>query len=110
MLAQFYPPIIGGEERHVQDLSAALVERGHQVSVATLWHPGQQRLALEAGVRVHRIRGAFQRLDWLFREPVRRHAPPFPDPRAVWELWRILRLEQPDVVHGHNWLSYSFLP
>ncbi len=37
MLAQFYPPIIGGEERLVQDLSAELAQRGHDAAVATLW-------------------------------------------------------------------------
>jgi Glycosyltransferase Family 4 len=40
MLTQFYPPIIGGEERHVRNLSATLAELGHKVTVATLWVPG----------------------------------------------------------------------
>src|SRR5258708_8655454 len=39
MLAQFYPPIIGGEERHVRDLSIELAPRGHQVPVPTLCQP-----------------------------------------------------------------------
>ena len=35
MLAQFYPPDIGGEERHVRNLSLALAARGHHVDVLT---------------------------------------------------------------------------
>ena len=38
-LSQFYPPVIGGEERHVRNLGAALAQRGHHVSVGTLMHP-----------------------------------------------------------------------
>ena len=36
MLAQFYPPVIGGEERHVRNLSVELASRGHEVHVACL--------------------------------------------------------------------------
>ena len=36
MLAQFYPPMIGGEERHVRNLSVELASRGHEVHVACL--------------------------------------------------------------------------
>ena len=32
MLAQNYAPIVGGEERMVEDLSVELVRRGHEVS------------------------------------------------------------------------------
>ena len=35
MLAQFYPPDIGGEERHVRNLAIALSARGHYVEVLT---------------------------------------------------------------------------
>ena len=45
MLAQFYAPIIGGEERVVQDLSQELASRGHSVAVTTLWHAGQPLMA-----------------------------------------------------------------
>ena len=110
MLAQFYPPTVGGEERHVADLSAALVERGHQVAVATLWHAGLPEFETERGVRVYRIRGTAQRAEHLFSESGRRHAPPFPDPELVLALRRIVGIERPEVVHGHNWLVRSFLP
>jgi len=57
MLAQFYAPIIGGEERMTQSLATALHERGHDVAVATLRHPGLAAYEERDGVRVHRLGG-----------------------------------------------------
>lgn len=110
MLSQFYPPTVGGEERHVHDLSVELAARGHAVSVATLWHAGDSRFTDDHGVRVHRICGLVQRARGLFTESGRRHAPPFPDPNLVWSLRRVIAMEQPEIVHAHNWLVHSFLP
>ncbi len=39
MLAQTYSPVVGGEERLVEDLSRQLAGRGHEVAVATLRQP-----------------------------------------------------------------------
>src|SRR5215217_1744647 len=80
MLTQFYPPYIGGEERHVRNLSASLAARGHSVAVATLGNSDLPDFELDQDVRVYRIRGTLQRAEWLFSESGRRHAPPFPDP------------------------------
>jgi glycosyltransferase involved in cell wall biosynthesis len=43
------------------------------------------------------------------RQP-RPWAPPVPDPEATLALERILAVERPDLVHGHDWLARSFLP
>jgi glycosyltransferase involved in cell wall biosynthesis len=112
LLSQFYPPIVGGEERHVRNLGAALAQRGHAVSVATQWTPLARGEVVDSdgGVRVHRIRGSLQRMSGLFTESDRRHAPPFPDPELVTGLRRIMVEEQPDIVHAHNWIMASFLP
>ncbi len=110
MLTQFYHPIIGGEERMVQDLSVELVRRGHEVAVATLWHEGLEEHEIERDVQIFRIRSTTQRAAWLYREAQRRHAPPWPDPEATWALRRVFDQVQPEVVHAHNWLMYSFLP
>ncbi len=83
MLSQFYPPIIGGEERHVRTLSAELHARGHEVAVATLWHDDLPEFEVESGVRIYRIRGLFQRIPGIYSERERPHAPPLPDPEAV---------------------------
>jgi glycosyltransferase involved in cell wall biosynthesis len=110
LLSQFYPPIIGGEQQHVRNLGAALAQRGHQVSVATLWYPGASEVEQDGDVRVYRLRGTMQRAASLFTDPERRHAPPFPDPELVMGLKRVLRRETPAIVHAHNWMLHSFLP
>lgn len=110
MLAQFYPPTIGGEERHVADLSAALAARGHQVSVATLWHEGYERFEVKSGVRIHRIRGTMQRVEAIFSYKDRQFAPPFTDPEAMLALRRIILEERPDIIHAHNWIVHSITP
>ena len=78
MLAQFYPPIIGGEERTVHDMSVYLAAQGHEVAVATLAHPGLPEYELRRGVHVHRLPGTSQRGSSLFTDAYRRHAPPAP--------------------------------
>ena len=110
MLTQFYPPYIGGEERHVRSLSAQLISRGHEVAVATMAHPDLPPFEDEQGVRVYRLRGTMQRAEWLFSERARRHVPPFPDPELVAALRRVIRRERPQIVHAHNWMFRSFLP
>lgn len=134
MLAQFYPPIIGGEERHVRNLSVALAAQGHDVSVATLWHEGissrstandahatpgdgvgdqkgrMPEVEIDEGVHVYRIRASMQRISALFSEQERPHAAPFPDPEVLLALRRIVQCVRPHVVHAHNWMVYSFLP
>jgi glycosyltransferase involved in cell wall biosynthesis len=110
MLSQFFPPVIGGEERHVITLSEALVDRGHEVSVASLPHPNRNAVVESRGVTVRSIKSTMQRCGGLFSERERQHAPPFPDPELVGRLAQIVRQTRPDVIHGHNWLSRSFLP
>ena len=107
LLAQFFPPDIGGEERHVFNLANTLAERGHQVAVATQRMadvPDQETLA--SGVQVHRFATAAMRLPGVYSTG-RIHHPPLPDPRGVRELARIIRQERPQVVHAHNWIVNS---
>ena len=110
MLAQNYAPIIGGEERHVQDLSIELVKRGHDVAVATLHVPGAAEFELDHGVRVYRIKSSMQRIPGLYSRAERSHAPPFPDPEVMLALRHLILSEQPQIVHAHNWMLHSFLP
>jgi glycosyltransferase involved in cell wall biosynthesis len=110
MLSQFYPPIIGGEERHVRNLGTLLATRGHQVAVATIWHKGLPEFEEDQGVRVYRIHGTVQRMAGLFSDAGHMHAPPFPDPELTWMIKSVIRRERPEIVHAHNWLVHSFLP
>lgn len=115
MLTQFYPPVLGGLERHVKDLSEALAARGHEVAVITLrqggWGEEMPPYEEVQGVRLYRIRGTVSRAEkLLFVDERRSYAPPFPDPELALAIRRILAQEQPDIVHAHNWLSFSYLP
>jgi glycosyltransferase involved in cell wall biosynthesis len=107
LLAQFFPPDIGGEERHVFNLANTLAGRGHQVAVATQRMAGvPDRETLASGVRVHRFATAAMRLPALYSTS-RTHHPPLPDPLGVRALARIVRRERPHVVHAHNWIANS---
>ncbi len=110
MLTDFYRPLLGGQERHVENLAIELANRGHEVAVATLWHEGLERFEYDRGVRVYRIQGTVQRAAGLFRQTGRRFAPPAPDPETLWALRRIIQREQPQIVHAHSWIVHSFLP
>ncbi|HEU5105436.1 MAG TPA: glycosyltransferase family 4 protein [Solirubrobacterales bacterium] len=110
MLAQSFAPIVGGEERVVEDLSRELVARGHDVSIATLQQPGEATPGEVAGARVHTLRSTSYRITSSHQDTERRHAPPAPDPETVIDLQRVLRRERPQLVHAHNWIVHSYLP
>src|SRR3954454_2724072 len=110
MLAQSIAPIVGGEERVVEDLSRELVARGHDVSIATLQQPGNVTPTEVAGARVHTLRSTSYRITHTHQDTERRHAPPAPDPETVIDLQRVLRRERPQIVHAHNWMVHSYLP
>ncbi len=109
MVSQFYPPIMGGVERYIQDLALSLVQRGQRVSVVTLRHTGLPEFEEQDGVSVYRIRGTMQRMTVLFTTE-RQHAPPFPDPEITLGLRRVLAAVRPQIVHAHDWMVRSFLP
>jgi glycosyltransferase involved in cell wall biosynthesis len=109
LLAQFFPPDIGGEERHVFNLANTLADRGHTVAVATQRLDGvPDRETLASGVRVYRFATVAMRLPGVYSSS-RTHHPPVPDPFGVRELAKIVRDERPDVVHAHNWIINSAL-
>lgn len=110
MIADFYAPFVGGVEVLVRNLSTELACRGHRVAVATTWVEGLSRFEVDGDVRVHRIHTTPVRARWLLRNAGRPWAPPIPDPAASLGLWRVVRRERPEVVHGHDWLARSFIP
>ena len=110
MLAQWYPPIIGGEELHVRNLSVELALRGHEVTVATLAQPGLAETESHDGVEVIRLHSSAQRLEGLFPNRNRQSAAPIPDPELVIGLERVVRRVRPEVMHAHNWIVHSALP
>lgn len=110
LLAQFVPPVLGGEERHVWTLARSLAARGHEVTLLG-FAPGHEEPGenVSEGVRVVRVRTAASHLPMLYSDPARPHALPLPDPLVS----RAIRLElsrgRYEVVHAHNWIVNSAL-
>ncbi len=109
MLSEFYSPLIGGTERHVQTLSRELVRRGHQVAVATLQTGNSPSFEDDEGVRVHRLTGWSRTLTRFYQDQSRQYHPPMPDPGVMAGLRRVIALERPDIVHARRWMLYSFV-
>lgn len=109
-LSDFYRPVIGGLERHVETLSRELVRLGHTVTVVTLQTGDLPAEEMLDGVHVVRIRGWSGRLTALHVDAARPFHPTAPDPGAVAALRQLVKRERPDVVHNHSWLQYSYFP
>ena len=110
MLAQFYPPVIGGEERHVRNLSRELAAQGHDVHVATMTGAGGDAEPIaDQGVTIHRVRGTGEHVSALYRVADRPLALPIPDPITTWDISRVVHEVDPDVVHAHNWIVHSYI-
>jgi glycosyltransferase involved in cell wall biosynthesis len=109
MVTDFYSPFVGGAEIAVRNLTHALAERGHTTSIATIRTDGLPEREDDGPVRIHRIRCTTQRAKLLYNQS-RPWAPPIPDPEAMIALQRLVALERPNIVHGHDWLARSVLP
>jgi glycosyltransferase involved in cell wall biosynthesis len=109
-LTDFYRPVIGGLERHVETLSSEIIRLGHSITVVTLQPGGCPDEETIDGVRVIRIRSMTQRLIPVYADAGRPFHPTVPDPGAVAALRRIIRSERPAFVHSHSWLQYSYFP
>ena len=109
-LAQFLPPVAGGEERHVWNLARALAARGHEVTLLGLAAGAQGPGETTAdGVRLIRVRSSAFRLASLYSDTSRPHSLPIPDPAVSRVIGRLLASTRFDVVHAHNWIVNSAL-
>lgn len=108
---EHFPPFIGGAHRWSDLISSGLAARGHEVAVATTWHGGLPQVERHGPhhVPVHRVRQLRTAVPWLVRDRRQRHAPPFPDPVSVYQLRRLVRRLEPQVVLAHGWLAYSMV-
>lgn len=107
LLAQFYPPTIGGEERHVRNLALSLAAR-HEVVVVTQGERADHEQ--RDGISVYTVRPTVSALPFLYSNPGRVLSPPVADPATSAALYRIMRTERPDVLHAHNWIVNSATP
>lgn len=109
-LTDLYRPAVGGLENHVETISRAFIRLGHRVSLITVGAgtlPGIEDLE---GVRVYRIHGWSGALSRLHDDPDRPFPPTVPDPGLTRAIREILGREQPDVIHSHGWIRYSYAP
>ena len=71
LAAQFFPPDIGGEERHVFNLANILADRGHDVVVATQRIAGSlDEEVLPSGVQVRRFATMAMSMPMMIRSPL----------------------------------------
>jgi glycosyltransferase involved in cell wall biosynthesis len=110
MLSDFYFPIITGTQIQNLLLSKELIRRGHKVDVCTTGYGYLPEFNVERKVKVFRIRGLFQRIPLLFKDPKMRYHPPVKDPIITKKLKKIIEMEKPDIIHAHGWIMYSALP
>lgn len=108
-LAQFLPPVPGGEERHVWNLSRALAARGHEVTLLGFAADEEPGTTQADEMRVVRVRTSASRLPMLYSDRSRPHALPLPDPAVSRAIRRELATGRFDVVHAHNWIVNSAL-
>ena len=110
MMSEAYPPTIDGVSLHVQSLSKQLSERGHRVSVCTIRQRGSLSYEEEDNIKIHRLKGIFQRIPGLYQDRAEKGHPPVRDWLISRELSRLLSREKPDIIHAHGWILYSVLP
>lgn len=116
MIAGVFPPLVGGIQTHVSQLSRKLVERGVEVHVLTRHLPGLVKDEDLHGIRVHRVGngnarrgvraasylfGALQKLRELGPSIDLIHAHELLQPAAVAMLGRMLS-GKPLVINPHN--------
>lgn len=99
MLSWEYPPkVIGGLARAVADLSQALVEEGHEVSVVTGDWPESGQSEYVQGVRVYRVNQFFPK-PMGFLDEVH-----FVNYHMVQKGAELLSQAHFDLIHAHDWM------
>jgi glycogen synthase len=110
LLAQFLPPMLGGEERHVWTLARALAARAHDVTLLGFaTGPEDPPESSSEGVRIVRVSTGASRLPMIYSDPKRPNALPLPDPLVSRAIRNELSHNRFDVVHAHNWIVNSAL-
>jgi len=107
LVTDHYPPFIGGAHRQNRLIARAMVERDHEIAVATPWHGGLPRVEDDEGIAVHRLLQLRTSIPALIRDERQRHQPPFPDPVTVVGLRRLIDRFEPEVIHAYGWISFS---
>jgi glycosyltransferase involved in cell wall biosynthesis len=114
IVSTLYPPhIVGGAEKAAGELAEALVRRGHEVVVVSLYPGSNEVVENRNGVRVYRLPvdnfywpfgrkekpNRFYRIAWHIREMW--------NTPAARRIGRILDAEKPDAVNTHSVSGFS---
>ena len=110
MLTDFCKPTIGGMEQHVFSLSKKLVENGHQVMIGTVKQKGMKPFETYGENRIYRLESLFQKAPFLYSDPAKKYHPPFQDVLLARELKTLVKNFQPDIIHCHGGIAFSYLP
>ncbi len=108
-LSDFYPPTIGGLERHVQTLANTLTAGGDEVTVVTLGRDDLPETESNDGVNVIRMRGWAKLLDRFYADSKYNFHPTVPDHGLASQLADVVERVKPDIIHAHGWIMYSAL-
>ena len=107
LVSDHYPPFIGGAHRQTYLLGQEMHKRGHEVAVATVWHPGLPEVEDEGGVTVYRMKQVRTLLPFLHRAGKQQHQPPYPDPVTIVKLRWVINNFRPNMIHAYGWITYS---
>jgi glycosyltransferase involved in cell wall biosynthesis len=107
MVSDEWRPYIGGAGHCMELFARELAARGHELAVATAWHPEAPAFEERDGVAIHRIRDLPSRARWISENPTRHTPPPFPDPEAIRNLRRLIDDFGPDLIPAYGWLAHS---
>lgn len=106
-VTDLFDPAVGGLERAVAVLSDSLVERGHEVRIATLSLPGLPDEEYAGGTQIVRLGGWQRSLRPLYQDRSRPFHPTVRDPGIVRGLVRLIDSYKPDIMHAHGWILHS---
>lgn len=99
MLNPFFPPYMGGTEKHVFEVSRRLAKK-HDVTVLTAQLPGTKKEETVDGIRVFRSKA------WVLKDLPGPLPPPIPImPEHAADLQRLL--PEHDLLHAHNRFFYG---
>jgi glycosyltransferase involved in cell wall biosynthesis len=109
VVTDFFPPALGGMERHVQGLACSLAERGHDVVVAVASNDEEPTSIQEELFPVIYLGGFPTYLPGIYHDRQRRYPIPATDPLLLHRLRRLASDFKPDIVHAHGWSAATTL-
>lgn len=102
LVADFYPPMPGGLEAHVQRLARELVRTGHEVRVVA---GGAASMPMtDEGISIQRVDLS---VPLVYTQPGRAFHPPWADQDFRQAVALAAREFDPHVIHAHGWCAFS---